>query len=123
MKCYCIQNWFENPQCRLPGEPHTLFPLTPACPADFIFNMDALASFNLSGRGVPFREFSFLDNERTPSVVKVRRRGPAGVAAPGGGRAGCGGGIRLGLGWQHGEEAGVGASTFQGGFIGRRRSS
>ncbi|EFJ47189.1 hypothetical protein VOLCADRAFT_92385 [Volvox carteri f. nagariensis] len=72
MKCFCIQNWFENPQCRLPGEPHTRFPLAPACPADYVFNMDALASFNVSGRRVEFREFSFLDNERTHAEVKER---------------------------------------------------
>lgn len=72
MKCFCIQNWFENPQCRLPGEPHTRFPIYPGCPADYVFNMEALVSLNMSGRHVAYREFSFLDNERTPSEVKVR---------------------------------------------------
>ncbi|GLC34363.1 hypothetical protein PLESTB_000737400 [Pleodorina starrii] len=72
MKCFCIQNWFENPQCRLPGEPHTRFPLSPACPADYVFSMDALAALNVSGRHIAFREFSFLDNERTPPEVKER---------------------------------------------------
>lgn len=42
MKCFCIQNWFENPLCRLPGEPLTKFPLSPACPADFMFEMEKL---------------------------------------------------------------------------------
>ncbi|KXZ54677.1 hypothetical protein GPECTOR_4g743 [Gonium pectorale] len=72
MKCYCIQNWFENPQCRLPGEPHTRFPLSPACPADFIFNMDDLSRLTVHGRRLGWREFSFLDNERTPEEVKNR---------------------------------------------------
>jgi hypothetical protein len=29
--CHCIHNWFESPQCRLPGETITHFPMT--CPA------------------------------------------------------------------------------------------
>lgn len=38
--CHCIHNWFENPLCRLPGEPHTKFPMI--CPADYVFIMDKL---------------------------------------------------------------------------------
>ncbi|KAG2492009.1 hypothetical protein HYH03_009739 [Edaphochlamys debaryana] len=87
MKCYCIQNWFENPLCRLPGEPLTKFPLQPACPADFIFNMDPLMQMQVQGHTVPVREFSFLDNERTPAVVKdqplIVTADPAATAASG----------------------------------------
>eukprot|EP00198_Chlamydomonas_reinhardtii_P003196 XP_001692532.1 predicted protein [Chlamydomonas reinhardtii] len=87
MKCFCIQNWFENPLCRLPGEPLTKFPLSPACPADFMFEMEKLDAFATPVQAggapvhVPFREFSFLDNERTPAEVK---EGPLVVTAKAG---------------------------------------
>lgn len=55
----------------MPGDSVTQFPLSPGCPADFMLNMDALQRLNISGVPLPVREFSFLDNERTPAAVKV----------------------------------------------------
>ncbi|KAG1665399.1 hypothetical protein FOA52_015809 [Chlamydomonas sp. UWO 241] len=64
VQCWCIQNWFENPLCRLPGDLHTRFPLV--CPADFLFDMNKLYSVEVQGVRVPIREYSFLDNPRRP---------------------------------------------------------
>lgn len=68
MQCFCIHNWFESPQCRLPGEPHTKFPLI--CPADFIFDMPTLYDLTIKGQKIGIREYSFLDNPRTSALVK-----------------------------------------------------
>ncbi|GAX81831.1 hypothetical protein CEUSTIGMA_g9259.t1 [Chlamydomonas eustigma] len=68
IQCWCIQNWFENPLCRLPGELHTQFPFP--CPADYIFQMNKLYSFEVRGRRVPIREYSFLENKRTAPAIK-----------------------------------------------------
>lgn len=66
---WLLQNWFENPLCRLPGETHTQFPIT--CPADYVFDMNKLYSVEVMRRRVPIREFSFLDNPRRPQDVPL----------------------------------------------------
>jgi len=70
VQCWCQQNWFENPLCRMPGEYDLKFPIAPACPADFVFDMNKLYSVEVQGRRVPIREYSFLDNPRTHPFIK-----------------------------------------------------
>ncbi|GLC65037.1 hypothetical protein PLESTF_000239600 [Pleodorina starrii] len=73
MRCYCFKNWFMSEQCRIPGDKVTQFPLD--CALDQIFRPKVLYNYPpLATKNGPqnftFREYSLLDNPRTPPSVR-----------------------------------------------------
>ncbi|GIL87771.1 hypothetical protein Vretimale_13060 [Volvox reticuliferus] len=73
LRCFCFKNWFMSEQCRIPGDKVTQFPLD--CALDQIFRPKVLYNYPpLATKDGPqnftFREYSLLDNPRTPDSVK-----------------------------------------------------
>ncbi|GIL65415.1 hypothetical protein Vafri_19165 [Volvox africanus] len=73
LRCYCFKNWFMSEQCRIPGDKVTQFPLD--CALDQVFRPKVLYNYPpLATKDGPqnftFREYSLLDNPRTPASVK-----------------------------------------------------
>ncbi|KAG2422501.1 hypothetical protein HXX76_015970 [Chlamydomonas incerta] len=73
LKCYCFKNWFMSEQCRIPGDKVTQFPLE--CALDQVFRPKVLYNYpplntSRGPQNFTFREYSMLDNPRTPAVVK-----------------------------------------------------
>ncbi|KAG2487324.1 hypothetical protein HYH03_014041 [Edaphochlamys debaryana] len=73
LRCFCFKNWFMSEQCRIPGDKTTQFPLD--CALDQVFRPKVLYNWPpLDTRNGPqnltFREYSLLDNPRTPATVK-----------------------------------------------------
>ncbi|MEW5304497.1 MAG: hypothetical protein WDW36_007107 [Sanguina aurantia] len=74
LKCFCNKNWFMSEQCRIPGDHVTQFP--------FDCTLDQWLRPKVAYKGVPiqgasgppttfqFREYSMLDNPRTPAAVR-----------------------------------------------------
>ena len=76
IQCFCEKIWHAVVHCRMPDSQDAQFPFT--CPLDYVFNPGTFESEgNVPGEHgtkLPVREFSFLDNPRTPKSVKVRLR-------------------------------------------------
>ncbi|KXZ42178.1 hypothetical protein GPECTOR_190g297 [Gonium pectorale] len=73
LRCFCFKNWFMSEQCRIPGDKVTQFPLD--CALDQVFRPKVLYNYPpIQYQGglmnFTFREYSFLDNPRTPESVK-----------------------------------------------------
>ena len=112
--CFCERIWHAVVNCRLPDAQTMQFPVT--CPADYLFQMDRWGGEGGEGGGgggdagagtpLPVREWSFLDNPRTPTAVStsvVTIRPSAKVPWPG-----CAGGVGVPGCAQEIEEAGTG---------------
>eukprot|EP00198_Chlamydomonas_reinhardtii_P011930 XP_001701267.1 predicted protein [Chlamydomonas reinhardtii] len=74
LKCYCFKNWFMSEQCRIPGDKVTQFPLE--CALDQVFRPKVLYNYpplntSQGPQNFTFREYSMLDNPRTPAAVKT----------------------------------------------------
>ncbi|GFR46128.1 hypothetical protein Agub_g7646 [Astrephomene gubernaculifera] len=73
LRCYCFKNWFMSEQCRIPGDKVTKFPLD--CALDQVFRPKVLYNYpplqTRNGlQNFTFREYSLLDNPRTPPAVR-----------------------------------------------------
>ncbi|KAG2433971.1 hypothetical protein HYH02_012433 [Chlamydomonas schloesseri] len=73
LKCYCFKNWFMSEQCRIPGDKVTQFPLE--CALDQVFRPKVLYNYpplntSRGPQNFTFREYSMLDNSRTPAAVR-----------------------------------------------------
>lgn len=64
--CFCERIWHAVVNCRLPDAQAMHFPVT--CPADYLFQMDRWATEGV-GKPLAVREWSFLENPRTPKAV------------------------------------------------------
>lgn len=71
LTCWCDRYWGPVERCRLPGARQTRLPFV--CPMDHILEPFHFAN-NPGPAGPPirFREYSFLENDRTPKALKVR---------------------------------------------------
>ena len=101
--CFCERIWHAVVNCRLPDAQTMQFPVT--CPADYLFQMDRWAKGG-DGTPLPVREWSFLENPRTPAAVStsvVTIRPSAEVPWPG-----CANGVGVPGCAQETEEAGTG---------------
>lgn len=91
LMCLCDRYWAPLDRCRIPGAEAVPLPFT--CPMDHVFEPGNLEQRMEGGEPlVPFREYSFLGNPRTPAVVKVGPPGP---------------GVGRGCSWRTWEEEGV----------------
>jgi arabinosyltransferase len=71
LTCFCDRNWFKVERCRMLGATKIQFPVP--CPADYYFILDKVREEGAAlGPPIQIREYSFLENVRTPTSVTVR---------------------------------------------------